>query len=124
MRAAPNPDTYKQKPRRIGQGFLRSQAARSRRRYSLPLPSPPAEQTTARKDQTGQASANDGAGDGRQCTFQKIGSYGRETAVKEKLTKDRPTSIADQSCRLDAKRKSRINIWPDFVVERELADIA
>src|SRR5262249_52827503 len=52
----------KRKPRRIGWGFLRSRAARSRCRYSLRRPSPPAEQASASKDQTGKAS-DDGAGD-------------------------------------------------------------
>jgi hypothetical protein len=33
-------------------------------RIDVPPPSPPAEKATARQDQTGQASANDGAGNG------------------------------------------------------------
>jgi hypothetical protein len=62
-------DAHKQKPRRIGRGFLRSRAGRSRCRYSLPLPPPPAEQATVREDQAGQASADDWAGDGGRRKF-------------------------------------------------------
>ena len=41
-----------------------SRAKRSGRRFSLPLPSPPAEQAATRSDQAGKTSAHDGTGNG------------------------------------------------------------
>src|ERR1700704_934706 len=56
-------------------GLVPPELTRLRCRFSLPLPSPQAEQATTSNDQAGQASACDGAGDGAR--------FGNETEVTE-----------------------------------------